>query len=160
MQGEWSYNPNNELQTYDAVSYTYDENGNTVQRVSGGETVNYLYDVQNQLTRVETDSGSIIATYSYDPFGRRLWKEVGTEKTYFAYAAEGLIGEFDASGHQTKSYGYRPGSTWTTDPLFMKDGVEYYFLSQRPPWDTRAVDRSEWCSRLVGEVQFLRQIHG
>ncbi len=127
IQGEWSYNANNELQNYDAISYAYDENGNTVQRVSGGETVNYLYDVQNQLTRVETGSGSIIATYYYDPFGRRLSKEVGTEKTFFAYAAEGLIGEFDANGQQTKGYGYRPGSTWTTDPLFMKDGSEYYF---------------------------------
>jgi RHS repeat-associated protein len=33
----------------------------------------------------------------------------------------------DASGNVIKSYGYRPGSTWTTDPLFMKTGGQYYF---------------------------------
>jgi RHS repeat-associated protein len=43
------------------------------------------------------------------------------------YADEGLIAEFDGSGSQTKTYGYKPGSTWTTDPLFMKVGGQYYF---------------------------------
>ena len=37
------------------------------------------------------------------------------------------MAEFDASGNQIKSYGYRPGSTWTTDPLFMEQGGQYYF---------------------------------
>ncbi|HOE46915.1 MAG TPA: RHS repeat-associated core domain-containing protein [Methanothrix soehngenii] len=48
-------------------------------------------------------------------------------RTYFCYADEGLVAEFDASGNQIKSYGYRPGSTWTTDPLFMEQGGRYYF---------------------------------
>jgi len=37
------------------------------------------------------------------------------------------VAEADAAGNIVKSYGYRPGSTWTTDPLFMKVGSEYYF---------------------------------
>ncbi len=127
VEGQWSYNANNELLTYDGVSYTYDENGNTIQKSAGGETIIYRYDVQDRLIRVESGSGILVAQYYYDPFGRRLWKEVGTEKICYAYADEGLIGEFDANGHQTKAYGYRPGSTWTTDPLFMKDGGQYYF---------------------------------
>jgi RHS repeat-associated protein len=43
------------------------------------------------------------------------------------YSDEGLIAEFDGSGSQTKSYGYAPNSTWTTNPLFMKQGGQYYF---------------------------------
>ena len=37
------------------------------------------------------------------------------------------MAEIDAAGNVIKSYGYRPGSTWTTDPLFMKVGGNYYF---------------------------------
>ncbi len=38
-----------------------------------------------------------------------------------------MIGEYDANGNALKTYGYRPDSTWTTDPLFLKQGLEYYF---------------------------------
>ena len=48
-------------------------------------------------------------------------------RTYFVYSDEGLIGEYDSSGLQIRLYGYKPGSTWTTDPLFMKVGTQYYF---------------------------------
>jgi RHS repeat-associated protein len=37
------------------------------------------------------------------------------------------VAEVDETGNVTKSYGYRPGSTWTTDPFFMKIGANYYF---------------------------------
>ncbi len=67
------------------------------------------------------------ASYYYDPFGRRLWKEVAGVRTYFVYADEGLVAEADAAGTVTKTYGYRPGSTWTTDPLFMRQAGQYYF---------------------------------
>ena len=69
----------------------------------------------------------IESTYYYDPFGRRLWKEVGGVRTYFVYADEGLAAEVDAAGSVVKSYGYKPDSTWTTDTLFMKVGGQYYF---------------------------------
>lgn len=38
-----------------------------------------------------------------------------------------MIGEYDQAGIEIKTYGYRPGSTWTADPLFMKIGTEYYW---------------------------------
>ncbi|MCP3891718.1 MAG: hypothetical protein GY702_23035 [Desulfobulbaceae bacterium] len=56
-----------------------------------------------------------------------MWKEVSGVRTYFHYADEGLVGEYDDSGVEIKTYGYKPGSTWTTDPLFMKVGSAYYF---------------------------------
>jgi len=37
------------------------------------------------------------------------------------------VTELDVAGNVVKSYGYKPGSTWTTDPLFMKIGSDYYF---------------------------------
>jgi RHS repeat-associated protein len=56
-----------------------------------------------------------------------LWKEVKGTRTNFHYSNEGLIGEYDRTGNEIKTYGYRPNSTWTTDPVFMKVGSEYYW---------------------------------
>ncbi len=69
----------------------------------------------------------MIASYYYDPFGRRLWKEVSGTRTYFHYADEGLIGEYESTGTEIKSYGWKPGSAWGTDPLFIKEGSSYFF---------------------------------
>jgi RHS repeat-associated protein len=38
-----------------------------------------------------------------------------------------LVAEVDAAGNVVKSYGYMPVVTWTSDPLFMKQGSDYYF---------------------------------
>jgi RHS repeat-associated protein len=56
-----------------------------------------------------------------------LWKEVDGERTYFVYSDEGLVGECDDTGSLKRSYGYVPVSTWTTDPLFLKENGQYYF---------------------------------
>ena len=123
----WGYTANNELTGYDDVSYEYDAGGNMISKTAGAVVTNYVYNIENRLVRVEDGSSNVIAEYYYDPFGRRLWKEAAGVRTYFCYADEGLVAEFDASGNQIKSYGYRPGSTWTTDPLFMEQGGQYYF---------------------------------
>lgn len=123
----WEYNENNELTGYDDFSYQYDANGNMVQKTVGVITTRFFYNTENRLVRVENGSGSILAQYYYDPFGRRLWKEVGGVRTYYHYADEGLVGEYDASGNVIRTYGYVPGSGWSTNPLFMKAGEEYYF---------------------------------
>jgi YD repeat-containing protein len=127
---DWSYNDDNELQGYDNVAFEYDDNGNMTKKIDVGQVANYIYNVEDRLTEVwngAVGSGSLISYYYYDPFGRRLWKEVTGVRTYFVYADEGLVAEVDAAGNVVKSYGYKPGSTWTTDPLFMKVGGQYYF---------------------------------
>jgi len=124
---QWQYNANNELQSYNGTSYQYDANGNTTNQTNGTNSTNYIYNVEDRLVRVEGGTGSLIAEYYYDPFGRRLWKDVAGVQTYFLYADEGLIGEYDFNGTEIKAYGYIPDSTWTTDPLYMKIGSDYYF---------------------------------
>jgi RHS repeat-associated protein len=128
--GNWAYNPNNELSGYDDTAYAYDANGNMTQKTVAGVVTSYVYNIEDRLSEVwagEPGTGTLIAAYYYDPFGRRLWKEVSGVRTNFHYTDEGLVGEYDAAGAEIKTYGYRAGSTWTTDPLFMKIGSEYYF---------------------------------
>jgi RHS repeat-associated protein len=135
--GNWAYNDNNELLTSPALTgqpdsavLEYDANGNTIKKTVGSVVTSYVYNLEDRLTQIwngEVSTGSLTAQYYYDPFGRRLWKEVAGVRTYFLYSDEGLTAEIDATGTVTKTYGYKPGSTWTTDPLFMKVGTEYYF---------------------------------
>jgi YD repeat-containing protein len=95
----WSYNLNNELQGFDTVWYDYDANGNMIQKTDAGVVTKFFYNLEDRLERVEDGVGTVIATYYYDPFGRRLWKEVSGVRTYFLYADEGLIGEYDSGGN-------------------------------------------------------------
>ncbi len=128
---DWGYNSNNELQsssdtTGNAV-YEYDDNGNTIKKTVAGVVTNYVYNVEDRLTEVRDGSNNLIASYYYDPFGRRLSKIVGGTKTYYHYSDEGLVAEIDSYGNVVKSYGWQPGGTWGTDPLFMRVGGAYYF---------------------------------
>ncbi|MBW2064874.1 MAG: RHS repeat protein, partial [Deltaproteobacteria bacterium] len=68
--GEWSYNQNNELLGYDGIAFVYDDNGNMVRKTENGRVTNYVYNLEDRLERVEDGSGSLIAQYYYDPFGR------------------------------------------------------------------------------------------
>ena len=125
--GTWGYNTNNELLGFDQHSFDYDDNGDLIRKTVGGLEINYIYDAEDRLVQVEDSQGRVIARYYYDPFGRRLWKEVDGVRTCYLYSDEGLIGEFDASGSQIRTYGYRPDSLWTTAPLFQKQAGHYYW---------------------------------
>ena len=125
----WVYDTNNQLTSAGTKTYTYDANGNTTNQTDSANpanTRNYVYDTDNRLIEVRNSSNALIAAYSYDPFGRRLSKDAGTSKTYYFYNEEGLIAEADATGQLTKSYGYAPGSTFSTNPLWQKSGTAYY----------------------------------
>ena len=126
VSGDIEHNANNELELYGDISYAYDANGNTISKTSASEDWVYSYNVQNRLVRVEEDD-LLVAEYGYDPFGRRMWKEVDGVRTYFLYADEGLVAEYDEEGNEFRSYGYSPDSTWGTDPLWLKEDGEYYW---------------------------------
>ena len=123
----YSYNANNQLTQAGSIRYTYDENGNTTSQTDANNSNNtrsYVYDTDNRLIEVHDASNAIVATYRYDPFGRRISKTLNngsqSNTTYYFYSAEGLIAEADSNGQLTKSYGYAPGSTFSTNPLWMK----------------------------------------
>ena len=132
----YSYNANNQLTQAGAVSYSYDTNGNTLSQTDAGNATNtrsYVYDTDNRLIEVHDAANAIIATYRYDPFGRRLSKTANNQSTYYFYSAEGLIAEADSNGQIIQSYGYAPGSTFSTNPLWTKlttAGTTTYYTYQ------------------------------
>ncbi len=127
LNGGATFDANNALLSNDEAVFEYDLNGNLIKKTVGTEVTVFVYDVGDRLVRVEDGSGGVVAEYYYDPFGRRLFKEVEGVRTYFVYSDEGLVGEFYSNGVELRGYGFRPNSTWTTNPLFLKVGGEYFW---------------------------------
>ena len=77
----YTHNANNEMSQSCIVNpascivYAYDENGNTIQETSGSSITKFIYNSGDRLEKVELPDGRI-AIYTYDPFGRRIKKEV------------------------------------------------------------------------------------
>jgi len=122
---ESSYDANNALLSDNGAAFEY-LNHNLVKKTKGNQVTDYGYNIENRLSEVKEDNTSL-ANYGYDPFGRRLWKEVEGVKTYFLYSDEGLVGEYDENGVEIKGYGYLPDSFWTSDPLFQTQNGSYYW---------------------------------
>lgn len=94
----------------------------------GGEAFFYTYDANGNVA-IKGDAKGLITRYSYDyePLGRQLKKITGGITTYYLYADEGLVAEFDGSGDQQQAYGYVPSSPWGTNPLYTKTNTGYAF---------------------------------
>ena len=126
-ESTWNYNDNNQLTGYGNNGFVYDNHGNMTKKTVGGVQQAFSYTPDNRLAKVADGTGAAIATYYYDPFGRRLWKEVGVTRTNFHYNDEGFSGEYTADGTELRTYGYHPGSSWTTSPLFVQENNQYYW---------------------------------
>jgi RHS repeat-associated protein len=135
--GNYSYSYDTTYQLTNSISpflqepFTYD---NTRNRQSDSSspvnlafgTTQYIYDSRNRLERVNLPDART-AVYAYDPFGRRVKKNVAGQVTYYAYSDEGLIGEYEEAGTLQKAYGWQPDSIWGTDPVFVVENGHYYF---------------------------------
>ncbi len=127
----WQYNATNQLtQIGGQQSFSYDANGSLISKTDSGVTQNYVYNLENRLSEVRDAGNALVATYDYDPFGRRIAKTVGSETTFFHYSDEGLIAEYDTSGALIQSYGYSPDGMWGTDPVYTRvNGQVHYYLN-------------------------------
>ncbi len=79
-----------------------------VGNLTSDGTTTFAYDSENRLTRATGPKGEE-ATYTYDPFGRRLSKTVDGATTYFVYDGDQLIGELIKGSLLTATYVYGPG---------------------------------------------------
>ncbi|MEK6776886.1 MAG: RHS repeat-associated core domain-containing protein [bacterium] len=120
----WAYNANNQLTSYDGVSYTYDNNGNTISKTDASGITYYTYDPENRLTRIDFPGGTY-AEYKYDPFGRRIEKNVNGTITKYLYDGEDILSEYNSSGTRLARYTHGPG---IDEPLIMaRSGQNYYY---------------------------------
>ncbi len=125
----YSYDAAHRLLSKTGVSYTWDANGNlTTKTVKGkgkkGTTTTYHYDGDNRLVQV-TSGGSTLASFTYDPFGRRVSKTTSAGTVYFVYDGEDILAEVDAAGNLLTYYVHGPG---IDEPLALIRGrqTNYY----------------------------------
>jgi RHS repeat-associated protein len=113
--------------TGSAASYSYDPNGNLTQKTENGHVWDYVWNAENQLIRVCKDlvppqtcdsDGMAIASFSYDPLGRRISKRVSGVETTYTYDWEDILREMGSGGAQLK-YVHGPS---VDEPLGTVDG--------------------------------------
>jgi RHS repeat-associated protein len=122
------YNTANRLLNYNGVTYQYDANGNTIAKVDSCGTTTYTWDSENRLTGIsgfQPNCSALSASYKYDPFGRRIEKNVNGIVTKYLYDAEDILLEYDGSNQIASRYTHGPG---IDEPLSMeKNSQEYYY---------------------------------
>jgi RHS repeat-associated protein len=79
----------------------YDSAGNLTRKPVGLSYHNYEYDAENRLVRVTSNTGTTLATYTYDAEGRRVRRETPGQTpalTRYAYGFAGvLVAEYTTS---------------------------------------------------------------
>jgi RHS repeat-associated protein len=122
--GPWAYNGNHELTQWgegsNATALEYDANGNLVRETRGSTVRTYRYDLFDRLIEVR-DNEQPIARYAWDPFARRVKKEVITgatsTTTWMLSIQRGVIAEYDANGTLQADWQWEPDAPWSTGPV-------------------------------------------
>jgi len=154
--GQWRYNANHQLleaatentsflgNSSQSIRYNWDDNGSLIQKATPAGTESsqpthnqkYQYDAQSRLTETQDPDGKPIASYQYDPFGRRIrktvhqtwnngWQALPVPETHtYLYLDEGLSAEYLQQGNalpqQQASYGWEPDGLWGSSPVWLK----------------------------------------
>ncbi len=103
-------------------SYVYDSAGRVVQRIFNGDIQNYTYDAAGFMSKVEGGEGTLIARYLYDIYGQRVAKITPAATNWYLYGPDGIIGEYDSTGHPIREYIWRPDSTYMAGMVAMLQG--------------------------------------
>jgi RHS repeat-associated protein len=105
----YSHNRLNQYTAMDAVSYSYDPNGN----LTDDSVYHYYYDCENLLTcAVYLGPSNLHIDYAYDYANRRIErKEVSSQSTEilrYVYDGDSIIAEYDGSGNLLRKYIHGP----------------------------------------------------
>ena len=116
----------NRLATVLGESFSYDAEGNLLQRWGGpaGATT-YTWNALGQLAQVVSPQAT--TTYGYDGWGRRVRKTVNGVVTRYLVQDDQVVMELDASNGIMAEYTYYPG---TDRPHGMRRGGAQYFYAQ------------------------------
>jgi RHS repeat-associated protein len=110
-------------------TYSYDGEGNLVAESanSTGATTHYAWDGEHQLTGITFPDGST-ASYSYDPFGRRVAVDEAGAVTRYAYEDQNIGAEYDGANALEATYTQNP--LLSNAPLEMvRAGQTYFYLA-------------------------------
>ena len=122
QNGISTFNVANQLSEDAEFTYTYDANGNQIQRTDKATLLStqFEYDAENQLIRVVREDGSI-GNYEYDGLGRRIKKDVAGVITRYIYDNEDILLELDETNTIVARYTHGPG---IDEPLIIERDLD------------------------------------
>jgi RHS repeat-associated protein len=95
----------NRITAMGGYTFYYDANGNLTQ----DDLYKFKYDAENRLVEVKNLSDTLIATYAFDGNWMRTIKVVGADRTWYLYAGNELVSEYEDAASATYSSGTNPG---------------------------------------------------
>jgi len=108
-------------------SRTYDKNGNLATTLApGGVLTTFTYDFHNRLIAVTNSTASVLASYQYDPLGRRVCKILNGAATVYGYDGTEEIEEQDAAGLTLATFVYSKGRASRLERE--QDGMPAFYL--------------------------------
>jgi YD repeat-containing protein len=121
----YSYNSSNELTSTPSLSFTYDNNGNTLSKTSSGATTQYTWDFENRLSSVILPGSSGTVAFKYDPLGRRIQKSSSGGTMNYLYDGANSIEEINSAGAMVARYTQANG---VDEPLAqIRSGATSYY---------------------------------
>jgi RHS repeat-associated protein len=126
------FDENNRLLENQTHSFSYDANGNLVEKIekTSGKRTKYSWNERNQLIKLERfpDGIATIAdsttTFSYGPLGRRWSRTKDGTTEYFAYSGMDRIATLDSRKQPTEHFDFGPG---IDEPLVLEKASQSYF---------------------------------
>lgn len=104
----YSVNSSNELTSTPSATYTYDNNGNTLTKVTSAGTTTYGWDYENRLTSMTLPGTGGTLAFKYDGLGRRVQKvftqSSTTTTTNYLYDGSNSVEDIDQNGNVLARY--------------------------------------------------------
>lgn len=123
--GAMTVDPNsNRLTTLNGVSVVYDADGNLIDKTGSNGHFQFYWNSLGQLESVRLN-GSVVASYRYDAFGRRISKDASGQTRYYLWDNRQIASEMDGAGNTLVEYSYYPG-TDNLHAVSTPDGNVYY----------------------------------
>jgi RHS repeat-associated protein len=119
----YQYDQANRLLQAGDISYTWDANGNQLQKITPQGSWSYVYDYENRLVKViHPDGGMTEFAYAGAGYDRVWMRKKNGEEIFFTYDGEKTTAEFSAQGALLRAYRYGPQVVW------MEEGGNIFFL--------------------------------
>jgi RHS repeat-associated protein len=101
----YSYNSNNQLASYDSITFNYDKNGNLTKKTENGtDETTYTFDYENKIIGIDYPDETYSA-YKYDALGRRIEKRDRSGNiARYVYDGQNFVAEYDGSNDLVASY--------------------------------------------------------
>jgi RHS repeat-associated protein len=104
----YSVNTSNELTSTPNATFTYDNNGNTLTKVTSAGTTAYEWDYENRLTSIALPGTGGSLAFKYDGLGHRVQKAFTqgstTTTTNYLYDGNNAVADVDQNGNVLARY--------------------------------------------------------